>query len=30
MRFLAQFDNLPMQPPEEGQYYEFFCADCQV
>jgi len=30
MRFLAQFDNLAMEKPEEGLYYAFFCGACQV
>jgi hypothetical protein len=30
MKFLAQFDNGSMTPPEEGIYYSFFCPECRV
>jgi len=30
MKFLAQFDNGPMTPPEEGIYYSFYCPDCRI
>lgn len=30
MKFLAQFDDGSMTPPEEGIYYSFYCSDCPI